>query len=249
MPAGAAVAPGAFPRGLAGLSRFPEGEIGGVLFAFAGAAPFALEGFDRAVREFAVVRVFADVEVDVAIGFVGDATIDEAFDEVDDLGHAIGRAGEVVDLVDAERGEVRVVVGDVFFRDVEHRDAAIGCFLDELVVDIGDVDDPIHLVAAVGEVAFDAIEDDGADHVADVGFVVDGWAAEVDADFARFDGGEWFFALGERVVDAQRGVSGGEGQGGGFGLSCGHDLWMSLLLTTEARRARRGRIKKMKNAK
>ena len=185
VPARAAGAPGAVPRGLARLGRFPEREVGDVPLAFAGAAAFALQRFDRAVRELAVFGVFADVEVDVAIRFVGDAAVDEAVDEVDDLRHALGCAREVVDLVDAERREVRVVVGDVFLGDFEHRDAALVGFLDELVVDIGDVDDPVDFVAAVGEVALDAVEDHRPDHVADVGLVVDRRPAEVDADLAR----------------------------------------------------------------
>ncbi len=208
VPAGPAVPQGLSHEGSPGFGGFPEGEIGGVFFAFAGAAAFALQGFDRAVGEFAVVGVFADVEVDVAIGFVGDAAVDEAGYEVDDLGHAVGGAREVIDLIDAEGGEVGVVVGDVLYGDVQHGDAALVGFFDELVVDVGDVDDPIDFVAAVGEVAFNAVEDDGADHVADVGFVVDGGAAEVDADFAGLDGGERFFTLGERVVDSQRWVRG-----------------------------------------
>ena len=115
----------------------------------------------------------------------------------------------MVDLIDAERGQVAVVVGDVFLGDVEHRDAALVGLLDELVVDVGDVDDPGDVVAAVGEVALDAIEDHRADHVADVGLVVDRRAAEVDADLARLHGGERLLALRERVVDAERGMGGG----------------------------------------
>jgi hypothetical protein len=65
-----------------------------------------LHRFDRAVGEFAILGVFADVEVNVAIGFVGDTAPDKALDELNDLRHAIGRAGEVIDLIDAESGEV-----------------------------------------------------------------------------------------------------------------------------------------------
>ena len=37
------------------------------------------------------------------------------------------------------------------------------------------------------EVSLDRVEDDRADHVADVGSVVDGRAAQVDPDLARVD--------------------------------------------------------------
>ena len=156
VPAGAAGAPRAVPRRLAGLGGFPEGEVGRVAFAVGAAAAVALHCVERAVGELAVVGVLGDVEVHVAAGLVGEAAVDELFDERDDLGHALGGAGEVVDLVDAQRREVAVVVGDVLLGDVEHRDVALVGFVDQLVVDVGDVDDPVHLVAAVGEVALDA---------------------------------------------------------------------------------------------
>ncbi len=62
--------------------------------------------------------VFADVEVHVAVRLVGESLVDQAFDELDDLGHALGCPREVVDLVDAERRQVAVVVGDVFLGDL-----------------------------------------------------------------------------------------------------------------------------------
>ena len=55
---------------------------------------------------------------------------------------------------------------------------------DQLVVDVGDVDDPRHLVARVGQIALDGVEDHRADHVADVARLVDRRAAEIDADLA-----------------------------------------------------------------
>ena len=74
---------------------------------------------------------------------------------------------------------------------------------DQLVVDVGDVDDPGHLVAEVGEVALDGVEDDRADHVADVAGLVDRRPADVHADLAGLDVWNGSFLPGQRVVDAQ----------------------------------------------
>ncbi len=88
----------------------------------------------------------------------------------------------------------------------EHRDAALVGLLDQLVVDVGDVDDPVDLVAAVGEVPLDAVEDHRPDHVADVSLVVNRRPAEIDADLARPHGDELLLLPRERVVDAERGM-------------------------------------------
>jgi hypothetical protein len=131
----------------------------------------------------------------------------------------------MVDLIDAEGGEILVVVGDIFFGHLQHGDAALECLFDQFVVDVGNVDDPGHVVSAILEVALDAIEDDGSDHVANVGFVVDGGAAKIDADATGLDGAKWLLLPAQRVIDAEGGVGGGDGRtrghragGGGHGM-------------------------------
>ncbi len=213
VPARTPCAPRAFPRRLAGLGRLPKSEIGHVAFAGGCFAPLALHRVDRAVGEFAVVRVFADVEIHVAVRDVGEAAFDEAVDELNDLRHALGGAREHVDLVDAQRGQVLVVVGDVFLGHVEHRDAALVCLLDKLIIDVRDVHNPGDVVAVVNKVALDAVEDDWANHVADVSFVVDRRSAQIDADFAGPHGCKRLLAFRESVVDANCGMRGGD-----FGL-------------------------------
>ena len=77
MPAGPAFAPGAVPRGLARLGAFPEGEIGGRTLSLGHLAPFALQAVERATAELAVFRIAADVEIDVAVGDIGKALLDQ----------------------------------------------------------------------------------------------------------------------------------------------------------------------------
>ncbi len=62
----------------------------------------------------------------------------------------LGGLGEVVDRVDAQRPQVGHVVGGHLLGDGGHGDAALLRLGDQLVVDVGDVDDQRHLVAAVG---------------------------------------------------------------------------------------------------
>ena len=45
--------------------------------------------------------------------------VDQLFDELDDLRHVLGRPGEMVDRVDAQRREIAVVVGDVLLGDLD----------------------------------------------------------------------------------------------------------------------------------
>ncbi len=75
---------------------------------------------------------------------------------------------------------------------------------DELVIDVGDVDDPGDLVAQVDEVPLDGVENDGPDHMADVTAGVNGGAADVHAHRTRANRLERFFGLGQRVIDAKR---------------------------------------------
>ena len=74
---------------------------------------------------------------------------------------------------------------------------------DDLVVDVGVVDDVPHGVAAPLEVAPDDVEDDGGHRVADVRAIVDGDAADVDANAARLDRLERLRAASLRVVDPE----------------------------------------------
>ena len=64
--------------------------------------------------------------------------------------------------------------------------AFIGCAVDDLVVNVGDVHHEPHLVAPPDEIAADDIVGESGASVADVGRVVDGRPASVDADLAVF---------------------------------------------------------------
>ena len=82
-----------------------------------------------------------------------------------------------------------------------HGRVLLGRGVDELVFNIGDIDDPLDVVTFVLAVALDGIEHDRADHVTDVRRLIDGRPAQVDADFAGAHRNEDFFVFGESIVN------------------------------------------------
>src|SRR5207237_5663142 len=64
------------------------------------------------------------------------------------------------------------------------------------------VDDPCHLIAAVGEIPLDRVENHRPDHVADVTFLIDRRSAQIDADLAGRDRLKWLFLLRQRVINS-----------------------------------------------
>src|SRR5262245_5797808 len=74
---------------------------------------------------------------------------------------------------------------------------------DQLVIDVGDIDDPRHLIAAVGEITFDRVKNHRPNHMADMTFLINGRPAQIDADLAGRDRLEGLFLLSEGVIDAE----------------------------------------------
>ncbi len=118
VPARSTFAPGAVPGGFARLGRFPEGKVGQRAFECRRVAAFALHRVDAAIRELAIAGVPGHVEINVAFRFVRVTFLDERLDEPDDILHAIGRTGKMVNLIDAQRCQIAVVVGDVLLGDL-----------------------------------------------------------------------------------------------------------------------------------
>ena len=203
VPARTAAAPLGLPLGFARLGALPEHEVERV--ALAGRhvdAGAGLQVVDRLAREAAVVLELAHGEVDVAVGaLIGIALFLELFNEAEHLGNVVGGAGLVRGREAAEREHVLLHRAGELVGELGRRDAAFGGAADDLVVDVGDVAHEGHLHARGLEPAAHDVEGHEGAAVADVAVVVDGHAADVHADVARFDRGKGSLRAAERRMD------------------------------------------------
>ena len=207
VPAGATRAPGALPGGLAGLARLPEREVGGV--ALAGHEVLAAQAVDLLAGQLAVLLEGGDGVPGGSLADVGVLTVDEAADHLLDVVDALAHPGLVLGVEQPESVGVLVVERDVLLGQGDGLHAALVGPLDDLVVHVREVADEGDLPFAMPQVADEAVEDDEGAGVADVGPVVHGHPAHVQADVSGADGLEVFDPAAERVVDAEWGGHGG----------------------------------------
>ena len=210
VPAGAAVAPGAFPVRLAGLGGLPHREISGVLLQIvihlAAQLPVAaLQIVQLQVAQLAVVGIGLDAEIHIAVaGHVGVAGLNEVADDGDDLLDMLGGAGTDGGLHHVEALGILDVLRLELAGHLQHGDALLLALLDELVVNVGDVGHKNDLVAPVLQIAAQRVKDDHGAGVADVYKVVHGGAADVDAVLAGGEGDELLLLAGHGVKNFHR---------------------------------------------
>ena len=121
MPARPALAPRAIPRRLAGLGALPECEVAGAFLFRArlhARAGFEFLGVEAA--EFAIVVVAGHVEIDIAVGRVGEALLDQAGDRLDHVRDVFGRLREEVDARHVEPLQALVIIGGHFLGEFLH---------------------------------------------------------------------------------------------------------------------------------
>ena len=124
-------------------------------------------------------------------------------DNLLDIVNVVRGSREMIDPGDSQFSEVVQVVGGDFLGEVLPIFFLLLGLVDDFVVDVGDVDHQGNLIAEVREIALDGIEDDRADHVAEVAWFIDGRSADVDANLVRLDGLERLLLAGESVVSTQ----------------------------------------------
>jgi hypothetical protein len=202
VPAGTAAAPGGLPAGLARLGGLPHGEVARVALAGLAVAGGLAQVVEVLVGELQISLVRADVEVDVAVGLVGVAALDEAPHHLDHLGDVTGGAR----LVRGREAAQGVVTGVeralVLVTDGPPGAALLGGLPDDLVVDVGDVPDERDVVPAVLEPAAHDVEVQPGPDVPDVRGGLDSRATEVDRDTARCERDEVTDLPGVGVVQA-----------------------------------------------
>ena len=111
--------------------------------------------------------------------------------------------GSMRGLQAAEPGDVLAEGGDLALGERGRRQSFVGGAPDDLVVDVGEVADEGHALAAGAEVADEDVGGDEGAGVADVRARVDRDAAPVDADVPRLARRERLLAARERVGEDQ----------------------------------------------
>ena len=205
MPARTAHAVGAFPCRFTGLCGLPHGKVCGVLLQVvvhlaAQLTVAALQIVQLQVAQLAVLGIALHPEVHIAVlGNISVAGVDQILHDIQDLLDVLGSPGLDGGLFAVEAGGILEVLGLKALGDLLHGGALLLPLLDELIVDIGDVGNIEHLVAAVLKVAAQGIEHDQRAGVADVDIVINGRAADIDAVFTGHLRHEFFFLAGQRI--------------------------------------------------
>jgi hypothetical protein len=206
VPARPAHPPRRLPGGvLARLLSLPEGEVALILLQVARLLRDHL--VELRAGEPPVLREARHAEVDVAAGLVGVTTLDQLLDEGDDLRDRLARAR--LDIGTAEAEVVRVLEEPAgrALGYLAAADALGDRLLVDVVVDVGDVLDERHVVAARLEPALDPDGQHERPRVADVDALVDRRAARVDADRAGRRR-KLLDPAGERVIEPHRSAGG-----------------------------------------
>ena len=196
------LAPRARPTRFARLGRLPQGKVARRAFATGRTPTFALLLVGRTIAQTTVLRILRHVEKDIAIGRISEPLGDEFFDKGDDLVDVVCRARHSVDLVDPQGLQIRHIIGRHLRSQLKHRDPLFAGPYDQLIIHIGDVDDPSHLIAAMGQIAFDGIEDHRSNHVSDVGLGIDGRTAQIHSHFSGLDRPKRLLDLRQSVIDS-----------------------------------------------
>ena len=182
VPARTPLSPGGIPGGFPRFGRFPQCEVETGALPIGGSASLAEHLIECSIAEFAVPLELLDLEIDIAVRLVGVPLLDQILRETNDVIYVLGRLRELVNRVDSHRGEVRPVVFGHLTGDFGHREAAPIRFLDQLVIDVGNVDDKRDVVPRIDEVLLNRVEDHRPDHMADVARFIDGRPAKIHTD-------------------------------------------------------------------
>ena len=207
----------------------PEGEVQRVLlFVLAvQGARLVLQLVDLAAAQGPVVvglGKLADVEVDAAVGLIGESVGDDLFDHADLLDDVSGGGRFNGRRQDVEHPHHIVEVVRVPLDHLHGLEVLEPGLLANLVfpvvgvarqvTDIGDVPDVAHLVSEVDEIPEDHVEGQEGPHIAEVNIAVHGRTTDVHAHVGRVEGNEAFLFPAQRIADVE---VRGKGTDGGFG--------------------------------
>ncbi|RMW03599.1 hypothetical protein ALP03_05868 [Pseudomonas amygdali pv. tabaci] len=203
MPARTPCAPWRLPARLARLDAFPEHEVQWVFLGLIHFDPRAdAQVFYLLARQLAVALKLAHTVIHVAVTrSVGIALVDQGLDHRVHASDVIGGTRLHVRLEDIEARLVLVHGVDHARSQRVERLTVVTRTIDDLVVNIGDVAHISQLVTAEAQPASHQIERHHAAAMAQMAVVVHGHPADVHAHLVAIQRFEYFFALGERVVN------------------------------------------------
>ena len=206
MPARAALAPRRVPCDVAVgfIIRLPKGEIrNGFLRIFIhGNAGSDLHLVMVDMDELSVAGPFFNGEIDGFIfRLIGYSLVKEGFDDFNHFGDVSRRGGIDIRWNDAKRLDVLEEGIFVFLREVVERNFGGTGAANGLVIDIRQIHDMLDVEIEEAESPFEDIFEGVASEIADVGEIIDGWAACVQADVVVCDWFELLDAVCQGVVE------------------------------------------------
>ncbi len=218
MPAGAAGTPGRRPTGLTRLGRLPQSKIQGILLDLLHSdTGAALQVVQRLVGQLTVFAEAAGAEIHIPIlRHVGIALLNQGGHDVDDHIHILGRLGMGSSRTHAKALGIRPEFLDVFLRNLLVGDPFLIGPADDLVVDVGEILHEIYRVPPPLQIPAQHVKNAQRAGVADVDEIVHRGAAGVQPDLSRFQGNQFFFLSGQRIVYTHS-----------FILLCFYRIWAS----------------------
>ncbi len=207
MPARAPVAEDRRPFRLAGFRRLPQHEVERVALGFLHRDTLArAQLVEVAARKLSVVRKAAHRVEDVAVGAaIGMALLLERGDHLHHRRHVSRRARLRVGLEQVQARRILAEGDRHALGECLDGLLVLGRPLHDLVVDVGDVADVLHLVARGPQPAHHHVERSERAGVADVKIVVHRRPADIEADLSRDARDEGLPGTAERVVDLEDG--------------------------------------------
>ena len=156
------------------------------------------------IGEFSVFRITNNIEKDIPVRRVRILAINELTDELDDFIHVLGRTRHLGDLVHSHFKQIGAVIRSHLRSNLSHWDLPLLCLSNQLVINVGDIDDPFDLKPTVGQISCDGIEDYRPHHVTNMCLFVNGWPTQIDAHFAGLHRHECLLGPTQCVVNSDR---------------------------------------------
>ena len=113
---------------------------------------------DIATGKLTIAFVRTNREVHVALHLVGMATFDKLFDQRDHLADFLGGTRANIRVHYASSTHIVDECLSVFRSNLRSATTLFVCLLDDLVVNVGDVLDELHLVAAPNKITANSVE-------------------------------------------------------------------------------------------